>query len=92
MKHFSLSFIFTFLLILHLQARGQDQCFECHKNAEDNPSKLFDHDIHHQKGITCAGCHGGNSQTDDMEQAMNKKAGFIGNILEDLSRLLAPFM
>ena len=90
MKHFSLSFIFTFLLILHLQARGQDQCFECHKNAEDNPSKLFDHDIHHQKGITCAGCHGGNSQTDDMEQAMNKKAGFIGRPQgDDISRVCA---
>jgi predicted CXXCH cytochrome family protein len=35
-------------------------------------------DIHKSKGISCAGCHGGDSSTDDMEAGMNPKAGFIG--------------
>jgi predicted CXXCH cytochrome family protein len=90
MKEFTLSFIFAVLLVFPLEVRGQDQCFECHKNAEDNPSKLFNLDIHHQKGITCAGCHGGNSKTDDMELAMSKKAGFIGRPKgDDISRVCA---
>jgi hypothetical protein len=55
-----------------------DQCFACHSTIGDKPSSLFTRDIHHRKGISCAGCHGGNSATDDPEQAMNKAAGFIG--------------
>ncbi len=89
MKKFLLPFIFAFL-VLPPKVHAQDQCFECHKNTEDSPSKLFNLDIHRQKGITCAGCHGGNSKTDDMEQAMDKKSGFIGRPKgDDISRLCA---
>jgi predicted CXXCH cytochrome family protein len=59
-------------------ASAKDNCYECHQTAGDKPSELFKHDIHYQKGITCAGCHGGNANTEDMEQAMDKKAGFLG--------------
>jgi predicted CXXCH cytochrome family protein len=59
-------------------AFATDKCFECHQTAGDKPSELFKHDIHEQKGVSCTGCHGGNAQTDDMEQAMNTKAGFQG--------------
>lgn len=55
-----------------------DQCFICHQVQDDSPSKQYAHDIHHSKGISCAGCHGGKSDTDDMEAAMNKSSGFIG--------------
>jgi hypothetical protein len=44
----------------------------------DKPSTLFKHDIHFKKGIPCSGCHGGDPTKDDMDLAMNPKAGFIG--------------
>jgi predicted CXXCH cytochrome family protein len=59
-------------------ASAKDNCFSCHQTTGDKPSELFQHDIHFQKGITCAGCHGGNANAEDMEQAMDKKVGFIG--------------
>jgi hypothetical protein len=66
------------LLILTEPAAAKDACLDCHQTAGDNPSALFVNDIHHAKGITCAGCHGGNDHTDEMEKAMDKKTGFIG--------------
>ena len=57
---------------------ADDQCYTCHSVLGDKPSSLFAHDIHHDKGISCAGCHGGNPKMEEMEQAMDKKAGFIG--------------
>jgi predicted CXXCH cytochrome family protein len=59
-------------------AYAQDQCLSCHEGVGGKPVELFKSDIHHAKGITCAGCHGGNSRTDDMEKAMDKGAGFLG--------------
>ena len=76
------SFVFVLTLLVMIvpcdNAAAQDKCLECHQNSGDKPSELFMHDVHHTKGISCAGCHGGKSGTDDMEQAMDKKAGFIG--------------
>jgi predicted CXXCH cytochrome family protein len=59
-------------------ALTNDKCLECHRNTEDRPSQLFLKDIHYAKGITCAGCHGGNSNAEEMEKAMDKQKGFIG--------------
>lgn len=68
-----------FLLPSVLSAQDRvDQCLTCHQSLEDGPSRLFMKDIHRAKGISCAGCHGGDSTNDDMEAAMNPKAGFIG--------------
>jgi cytochrome c553 len=39
----------------------------------------FAQDIHAQKGLTCASCHGGDPTKDDQE-AMSKRAGFRGKI------------
>ncbi len=55
-----------------------DQCYACHSAIGDKPSALFARDIHHRRGIPCAGCHGGRSTTDDPEKAMDKAAGFVG--------------
>jgi len=59
-------------------SRAQDQCLSCHEGLGGKPVELFQRDIHHAKGVTCAGCHGGNSTVDDMEKAMDKGAGYIG--------------
>ena len=66
------------VLVTRAAAVDKNTCLDCHQSAGDKPSELFQHDIHFQKGITCAGCHGGNATVDDMEQAMDKKAGYIG--------------
>jgi predicted CXXCH cytochrome family protein len=55
-----------------------DQCLVCHQAIEDKPSALFKNDIHQKKGVSCAGCHGGNPALEDMEESMSAKAGFIG--------------
>ncbi len=59
-------------------SRATDQCMVCHETMSDAPSTLFKSDVHFGKGITCAGCHGGNDASDDMDKAMDKGAGFIG--------------
>lgn len=58
-----------------------DQCLECHSDLGDElqqPADLFIADVHYQKGITCAGCHGGDAKTDDMDEGMSEEKGFIG--------------
>jgi predicted CXXCH cytochrome family protein len=55
-----------------------DQCLTCHEALDDAQSKLFKTDVHFRKGLSCADCHGGNPKSEEMEAAMNTKAGFIG--------------
>lgn len=59
-------------------ARAEDKCFTCHSSLGDKASGQFRQDVHRQKGVTCAGCHGGNAAVDEMDVAMNQKAGFLG--------------
>jgi predicted CXXCH cytochrome family protein len=66
------------LVVLVFPAKAADGCLDCHASLGDTPSQLFQHDIHHVKGISCSGCHGGDATSSDMEQAMSRKAGFIG--------------
>jgi hypothetical protein len=40
----------------------------------------FKGDIHAQKGLTCASCHGGDPTSGDPEKAMGRAAGFRGHI------------
>ncbi len=65
-------------LIYGTPALAADQCLLCHEALADKPSALFKHDIHRQKGVSCADCHGGDRSADDMERAMDKSKGFIG--------------
>jgi len=69
------------LLIAGLaRAEQPNSCVECH-SALDPPQKVtqeqFAQDIHSQKGLTCASCHGGDPTKSDMD-AMSKAAGFRG--------------
>jgi predicted CXXCH cytochrome family protein len=60
--------------------RATDTCTPCHLALDDArlnaPAKAADRDIHHQQGITCAGCHGGDPTSDDPTVAMDPKRGF----------------
>jgi predicted CXXCH cytochrome family protein len=55
-----------------------DQCMECHALLEDPVAESFKGDIHHQKGVSCADCHGGDPKLEDMEESMSEGAGFRG--------------
>jgi hypothetical protein len=63
-------------------AQTPNSCLDCH-SVLDPPYKVteaqFSQDIHAQKGLTCASCHGGDASKDDLD-AMSKKAGFRGKI------------
>jgi len=63
-------------------AQTPNSCLDCH-SVLDPPYKVteqqFSQDIHAQKGLTCASCHGGDPSKDDQD-AMSKKAGFRGKI------------
>lgn len=65
-----------------ISAAAQNSCLDCH-SVLDPPLKVTNEqsaaDIHIQKGLTCASCHGGDPNSDD-ENAMSKKNGFRGKI------------
>jgi cytochrome c553 len=64
------------------RAQTANTCLDCH-SALDPPLQVteaqFAQDIHAQKGLTCASCHGGDPTKADMD-AMSKAAGFRGKI------------
>src|ERR1700693_3287639 len=64
-------------------AQTPNTCLDCH-SILDPPLQVtqeqFSHDIHAQKGLTCANCHGGDPAKDSPDEAMNKSAGFRGKI------------
>jgi hypothetical protein len=63
-------------------AETVNTCLDCH-SAMDAPLQVtqeqFAQDIHFQKGLTCASCHGGDPTKADPD-AMSKAAGFKGKI------------
>ncbi len=64
------------------RAQTTNTCLDCH-SVLDPPLQVtaeqFARDIHSQKGLNCASCHGGNPAKDDQD-AMSKEAGFKGKI------------
>ena len=67
--------------ILILRAKADDTCLECHLLLEDNlqtPALQIENDVHYQRGISCAGCHGGDPTEVDPELSMSPARGFTG--------------
>lgn len=63
-------------------AQAQNTCVDCHSLLEQPlrvSEETFAQDIHAQKGLTCASCHGGDPTRADAD-AMAKSAGFKGKI------------
>lgn len=62
-------------------AQTTNVCLDCHAQM-DAPLRVtteeFANNIHAQKGLTCASCHGGDSSNSD--KAMSRAAGFRGKI------------
>ena len=72
------------LLVASLSyGQTKNSCLDCHANLPDLlgvTQEKFSQDIHAQKGLTCASCHGGDPNSDDPDKAMSRKAGWKGNI------------
>ena len=75
-----------FLLVASLSSsygQSKNSCLDCH-SALPEPfgvsQEKFAQDIHAQKGLTCASCHGGDATSDDPEKAMSPQAGWKGKI------------
>lgn len=70
-----------FLMLPFATAATTNSCLDCH-GALDPPlrvtSEEFSANIHAEKGLTCASCHGGDPTSAD--EAMSAKAGFLGHI------------
>jgi len=63
--------------------QAKDSCRDCHSALPDPlgvSQEEFSQDIHAQKGLTCASCHGGDPTADDPDKAMSRKAGWKGKI------------
>ena len=66
-----------------VSAQTKDSCLDCHSGLPEPlgvSQEQFSQDIHAQKGLTCAGCHGGDPTSDDPDKAMSRKAGWKGKI------------
>lgn len=79
--------LLSLLLSLSLLAAGAadaaaaDSCVKCHATLEDKHAVIirsFPRDIHKEKGLSCASCHGGDPTKDDMAEAMDPAKGFVG--------------
>ena len=72
-----LSGVLALCALAHAQTK--DSCLDCHSALPDPlgvSQEKFSHDIHAQKGLTCASCHGGDPTSDDPDKAMSPKAGW----------------
>ena len=62
-------------------AGAAESCGECHRSFEtdvSSPTQVMDHDVHRQRGLSCADCHGGDPAAADQAAAMDPAKGFIG--------------
>src|SRR5689334_22175440 len=60
---------------------AKNSCLDCHSNMDGNlqiVTQDYSADVHAQKGLSCAACHGGDPASDD--NAMSLAAGFRGHI------------
>ena len=64
-------------------AQTKNSCLDCHSNLPEPLGvsvETYSQNIHAQKGLTCAACHGGDAASDDPEKAMSRAAGWKGKI------------
>ena len=64
-------------------AQTKNSCLNCHSNLPEPlgvTADTFSQNIHSQKGLTCASCHGGDDASDDPEKAMSRAAGWKGKV------------
>jgi predicted CXXCH cytochrome family protein len=73
--------IYFFNYLNRASAQETSSCVVCHAGLESrlsDPVKLFDHDIHKSKGLSCNDCHGGNPSKSDKAEAKDRAWGYVG--------------
>jgi hypothetical protein len=73
----------SLLLLPAMALNAGNSCVECHSALDGNlqvPATAFSNDIHQHRGFSCTDCHGGDSNQDDQDKAMNRARGFLGKI------------
>ncbi|MBU0560203.1 MAG: cytochrome c3 family protein [Bacteroidetes bacterium] len=61
------------------QESTEDQCIICHTEIDYMPDDFQEYDIHSSEGLSCTGCHGGDSSATEEEDAMSAANGFVGS-------------
>ncbi|MEW5976349.1 MAG: cytochrome c3 family protein [Acidobacteriota bacterium] len=64
-----------------LALKKPDTCVACHTQMEGAlaaPVTQMQDDVHHQRGLSCADCHGGDASQTDPVLAMDPRKGFVG--------------
>lgn len=80
MKIISTALLLLLWIPVRAPAAAKDSCITCHSNLPGDfghPAKVFDSDVHHRAGLSCADCHGGDRHDDSMN-AMSPAKGFRG--------------
>lgn len=75
--------IFLALSSAALLAQPKNSCLVCHQNLPEPlgvTAEKFSQDIHFQKGLSCASCHGGDPNSDDPDKSMSRVAHWKGKI------------
>ncbi len=60
---------------------GEDSCSDCHSYMSKESQTIVEqwkNSVHAKKGIGCTACHGGDSTTDDFDDAMWNASDFVG--------------
>ena len=78
-----LAILIAALLLAFLPALAEDanSCADCHGKQVgrlSEPVTLWKSSIHHEVGIKCVNCHGGNPWSEKMKQAHSRSNGWIG--------------
>ncbi len=71
------------LVAATLSFAQKNSCLDCHSSLPESlnvTQEKFSQDIHAQKGLTCASCHGGDPTNDDSDKAMSRTAGWKGHL------------
>jgi predicted CXXCH cytochrome family protein len=64
-----------------LLSAGESSCVTCHTDMGGKlaaPVEAWQSSIHHDAGISCVDCHGGDAAATDPDKAMNPRKGFRG--------------
>ncbi len=73
-------FLFPFYFIPIALADQTNTCMLCHQSLDGNLKVSVEeikNDVHFKRGLSCVACHGGDSNKEDMAQAMDATKGFI---------------
>jgi predicted CXXCH cytochrome family protein len=66
---------------LPLRAIAVNTCVKCHAELGDElaePTEQVPLSIHGQASLSCANCHGGDPEAEDMEESMSPAKGYVG--------------